>query len=1285
MDRGGGAVLTTLSLGAVSLPPVARSTDPPSPAQRGWLRRLAPWLRPHRRNVILAFGGALVGSLISAATPVVEREVLDNVILVHRSSLTPWVIVLVAFAAGGFGAAYLRRYRGGRVSLDVQFDLRNAVFDRLSRLDFARHDEMQTGQLVSRANSDLALLQGLLSFLPIMTGNILLLVASTVIMFVLSPLLATISLVAVPGMLITAYRMRRQTFPANWYAQQKEGEVAVLVEEAVTGVRVVKGFGQEEREVERLVERASELYGASVRATRLQARYQPVLTAIPQFAQVAVLALGGYLAIHHEIPLGTFLAFATYLVLLSAPARMLAVVLLVAQQARAGAERVFDILASTPIVTDHPGAAALPRTGGQIAFDGVRFGYLSSEPVLDGFDLTIRPGETVALVGASGSGKSTAALLLPRFYDVQAGSIRVDGRDVRDVTMESLRSQIGMVFEESFLFSDTVGANIAYGRPDASDAEVEAAARMAEAHGFIAALPEGYGTVVGERGLSLSGGQRQRIALARALLTDPRILILDDATSAIDARIEEEIHATLRRVMEGRTTLLVAHRRSTLRLADRIVVVDGGRVVDEGTHEDLSVCSATYRMLLAGLGDAVEGPAEDEVLPGDLDEPLVGGITPSLWSSGPPGGLTVSAAATGRTAAGAGNWMGSLAATPDLLSRVAALPPIRDGVDVDVDAERVEDPHFSLRRLMRPYRRSLLLGLLLVALDAVAGLAGPILIRSGLDDGVSRGSIDAVWVASGLFLVITAADLVDEMAETFVTGRTANRLLLALRVRVWSQLQRLSIDFYEQEMGGRIMTRMTTDVDAFSTLLESGLINALVSGFTFVGIGVALLVWNWQLAALSLTVVIPLAYATAIYRRRSADAYGRARERIAVVNANMQESLSGVREVQAYGRQERNEHEFHRLAGRYLRARLGAQRLIAVYFPLIQLLSDSASIVVLGVGSVLIADRSLSAGELIGFLLYLDLFFAPIQQLSQTFDSYQQAGASRAQIAALMRRRTLTPGPAAPVAPERLEGRLRFEGVRFAYPGAGPDGEALRGVDLEVRPGETVALVGETGAGKSTIIKLVTRFYDPTGGRVLADGIDLRDIDLPAYRHQLGYVPQEAHLFSGSIRDNIAYGRPDASDAEVEAAARRVGAHEFVAGMRGGYLAWVSERGRSLSSGQRQLIALARAELVDPAILLLDEATSNLDLATEARVSAAMSVVAEDRTTVLIAHRLQTAQRADRVVVMEAGRVAEDGTHDDLVAAGGLYARMWEAFEMGAGRSADADGSVEASSSVEAR
>jgi ATP-binding cassette subfamily B protein len=1255
--------------------------------QPGWVRRLWGYIIVHRRNLYIALFGSLVGSVAQAIVPLVERQIVDNVIVAHTSALAPWLIVLVALGVVTFGASYLRRYRGGRLALDVQYDLRNAMHEHLQRLDFANLDRMPTGQLVSRANSDTTLVQGLLSFFPIMSGNVLLMIASLGVMLYLSPLLAIVSLLVAPSLLFISYRMRWRVFPATWDGQQREGDVAQIVDEDVNGVRIVKAFGRERRELERMVGATGALYGSQMRAVRLQSRYQPLMEAIPSLGQVAVLALGGYLALRHEISLGTFLAFSTYIAQLVAPARMLAGILTIGQQARAGIDRIFQLLDLPPAIADPPDAAVLDDIAGDVVFDAVSFSYDSAADdeapaTLRDFSLHLHPGETLALVGPSGSGKSTAAMLVPRFYDATQGSVRIDGHDVRDVALASVRRQIGVVFEESFLFSESVRYNIAYGRPDASAAQVEAAASAAQAHEFILELPDGYDTVVGERGLSLSGGQRQRVALARALLTDPRILILDDATSAIDAKIEEGIHAALRTIMKGRTTLLIAHRVSTLRLSDRVAIVENGTVTEIGPHDDLMRTSPRYRELLAGLEEEGSPPVGDRI------EALaaIAGTTASAWvraagasadgdagRTAPPIGPPSIGPGLGGGAGG--GWRLNLAPTPELLARVDALPPIRDSAKVDLDTETAHRAQFSLGSLLREYRVPLGLGTVLVVLDALATLAGPVLVKIGIDNGVSTGSRATLFVASAVYLAVTLADLVDEIGETFVTGRTAQRIMLSLRLRIWAHLQRLSLDYYEREMAGRIMTRMTTDVDQFESLLENGLLSALVSMVTFVGVGAALLLIDVRLALPTLTVVIPLVAGTVVFRRRAARTYERARDRIAVVNADFQESLSGVRESQAFVHEQASIARFRGFGLDYLQARLAAQRLVATYFPFVALLADIADAIVLGVGAGLVASGHVTAGAVIAFVLYVDMFFSPIQQLSQVFDAWQQTRVSVRRIAELMSYDTLTPVAAAPVEPGRLRGDIRFEDVHFGYPtglnrpGAPPGAasvprEALRGVDLHIAPGETVALVGETGAGKSTVMKLLARFYDPTGGRVFVDGHALTEYDLLGYRRQLGYVPQESFLFTGTIRDNIAYGRHDATDAEVEAAARAVGAHDFVAELPGGYLQQISERGRSLSSGQRQLIALARAELVDPAILLLDEATANVDLATEARVTAAMHRVTHGRTTILIAHRLQTARAADRIVVMAGGRVTEVGSHDELLARDGRYATMWQAFEL---------------------
>ncbi len=1260
--------------------------------QAGWIRRLASQVWVHRTNVLISFGAAVLGSLGQAVVPLVARKIVDDVIGQDGALLWPWLLLLVVIAGLVLAFAYLRRYRGGLVGIAVQYDLRNRMHDHLLTLDEQSLSHLSTGQVVARANSDTALVQGLLNFLPLVTGNLLMMVVSLAVMFVLSPLLALVGLVIAPALFVVSYRMRLKVFPATWDGQQREGEVAEVVDEDVNGVRVVKAFGQEERELRRMVGIVQTLYGVRMRATRLQARYQPLLESIPVLAQVAVLALGGWMALHGQISIGTFLAFSTYVGQFVAPARQLAGVLTVGQQARAGVERIFQLLDLRPGIVDEPDSVPLPEVRGEIELRDVRFGY-GEQPILDGLDLHVLAGERVALVGASGSGKSTVTRLVHRLLDPDAGQVLVDGHDVRRVTLHSLRSQVGAAFEESFLFSDTIAANIAYGRPDASREEVEEAAQVAGAHEFILELSDGYETRVGERGLSLSGGQRQRVALARAILSDPRILVLDDATSAVDAATEARIFARLREVLAGRTSLIVAHRVSTLGLADRVVLLDGGRVADEGTHEELMARNRTYRELLTGLDDEAAGAVGDSIETlSQLD------VTPAAWQRGTGDRAEAVRDATERAAArmaarptlgpglGGGGWRLNLAPTPELLARVEALPPVRDRLDADLLQETRADPDFSMWRLVREFRWSFGLGLALVVLDAVFGLLGPNLVRIGVDHGVRADAVHVLWWASAAFLVIALADLLDQVGATFVTGRTSERIMAGLRIRIWAQLQRLSLDYYEREMAGRIMTRMTTDVDQFETLIENGLLQALVSLVTFAGVGVALLLMDPELALWTLTVVVPLAVATVAFRRVTNRLYDVVREALAIVNADFQESLSGIREAQAFVHEELTRRRFHRLGRNYYDGRALAQRTIATYFPFVLFLSSIADVIVLGVGAHLIEQGRLTTGVLIAFLLYLTMFFSPIQQLSQVFDSWQQTRVSIGRISELMRLQTITSDAVDPAPLGEVAGELALHDVHFTYPQAetsteerGPADrvptdadavvrrrppEALRGLDLHVAAHETVALVGETGAGKSTVLKLIARFYDPDAGSVTLDGRDLRTLSLHEYRSRLGYVPQESFLFTGSIRDNIAYGRPGATDAEVEAAARSVGAHDLIARLPGGYLHEISERGASLSSGQRQLIALARAELVDPAVLLLDEATANLDLASEARVSAAMAAVAGRRTTILIAHRLQTARTADRIVVLGQGRVVEEGSHDDLVARDGRYAAMWRAFEL---------------------
>lgn len=1229
------------------------------PVTKGWIRRLTAACWQHPRLVVLSVLAAVVGVGLQAAGPLLLKTAIDDSTGGRTDRLWPLMVALIVLEVLTFGSAFLRRYLGGRLALGVQHDLRLGVFSAVQRLDGAKQDELRTGQIVSRSITDLQLVQSLLMMAPLAVGTVVFALAALAAMIYLSIPLTIIAVIVLPLVAWLAGRTRLTLFPATWSAQQRAADLAQHVEETVTGVRVVKGFGQEAREVARLEKHAKFLFAERMRAARLSSKPLATVTALPLLGQVAVLGLGGWLALHGQVTLGTFLAFTTYVANLVGPTRLLSSLMVSAQLARAGVERVYELIDSQPDVTDGPGEVPDGPLG--VSFSDVSFGYARSEPVLEDFSISVEPGETLALVGTAGSGKSTVSLLLPRFYDVHTGSVRVGGADVRTLKLESLRGAVGVVFEEAFLFSDTVFSNIAYGSPDASREEVERAAKAAEAHDFIEALPLGYDTVVGERGLTLSGGQRQRVALARALLSDPRILVLDDATSAVDNATEAAIHATLASVTANRTTLLVAHRRSTLSLADRIAVLDAGRVVDIGTHAELTARCALYRDLLAGPGEAIESAAPvkaGELWPTlsqqELDDRLIAEAkTSTPAASGRRGG--------GGGGGGVGGGMAALAGgppTPELLAQVRSLPPATEVPVLHGEDPRAPDPAFRLARLLRPVRWALGGVAALVVLDALVGMGMPSLVRLGIDGGVVGGAESALWQAVVLGVGLVVVGWLTTAGSTVFAARLGERLLYLLRVRSYAHLQRLGLDYYEREMAGRIMTRMTTDVDALSTFLQTGLVTAVISLITVVGITAALVVTDASLALIALSVLPILAVATVLFQRLSSTAYAEARERVSAVNADLQENVSGLRVSQAYTRERRSAEAFAERSDAYRRTRLRAQRYIATYFPFVAMLSGVAQAVVLAVGAHRVATGSLTPGVLLAFLLYLGLFFSPIQQLSGVFDGYQQARVGLRRIGDLLRTPSTVEPPATPVAvPPRLKGEVELRNVSFTY--AGADSPALDDVTLHVTPGETVALVGETGAGKSTLVKLIARFYDATAGTVLVDGKDIRTYDLSAYRQRLGVVPQEAHLFGGDLATNVAYGRPEATEQEIQRATEAVGALPMVATLQNGFRQPVGERGNHLSAGQRQLVALARAELVNPDLLLLDEATAALDPATESAVLAASDHLTGARTTFVVAHRLATAARADRIVVLANGRIIEQGTHADLLRANGTYARLW--------------------------
>jgi ABC-type multidrug transport system fused ATPase/permease subunit len=572
-------------------------------------RRLLGFLRPYRRGVTVSMVLACVAMVFTVAIPWFTGKAVDAVTEAQdHGQLTKYALLILVAALVRLVLSSLRRLVAGKVSLGVEFDLRNVVYEQLQRLELGFFDRQQTGQLMSRATVDLQSVRFFLGYGLIFIGQSLLsILLAGVAMLALQPTLALMALAPVPFVVLVAWRFGNLSRPALQEVQQRIAELTADVEENVSGVRVVKAFAREDRQLHHFRGSVSRVFGQSMYATRIRSFYTPLIGFLPQLGLAVILFVGGRQVIDGTISIGEFTAFFSYLLMLIAPMRTLGYMLGSAQRATASGARIFQILDREPAITAPPGAPPLPEGDGRVELRDVALRFEgASRPALAGVDLDIAGGTTVALVGPTGSGKTSLVSLLPRLYDVTAGAVRIDGADVRDLDPAELRGEIAVVTDDPFLFSDTVHANIAYARPGASREEVVAAAERAQAAGFIERLPEGYDTMVGERGLTLSGGQRQRIAIARALLAQPRILILDDATSSVDASTEQQIKAALREVMAGRTTFIVAHRLSTIALADEVVVLEAGRVTARGTHVDLLVDSDLYREIVEkGLPDQV--------------------------------------------------------------------------------------------------------------------------------------------------------------------------------------------------------------------------------------------------------------------------------------------------------------------------------------------------------------------------------------------------------------------------------------------------------------------------------------------------------------------------------------------------------------------------------------------------------------------------------------------------------------------------------------------------------
>jgi ATP-binding cassette subfamily C protein CydCD len=1132
---------------------------------------------------------------------------------------------------------YLRDEISNATAAQMKAQVRALLYDHVLRLGAGYFDQRRTGDAV------LALVDGveqLDQFFGAYLPQLVVAALTPVIIFVFMSFLdlptAVIFLIFALLTLVTPAAFHRMNSTASLAFRRAQVAMGADFLDNIQGLSTLKSFGQSQQRGLELAERARQLYRSTMWVLAVNIGTGGIT--LLGISAGAALALGwGALRVQAgELPLSTLLVVLLLGVEVFRPLRDLVQLFHGSMLAVAATRGMYQLLDAVPEVE----SPAAPITPGKLApivrFEHVTFGYQGGRrPAVQDCSFELLPGQTLGIVGPSGAGKSTLVNLMLRFVDPQQGRVLLDGHDLRQLPLDLLRRQMAVVAQDTYLFYGTVADNLVVAKPGATRAELEAACRAANAHDFIVALPRGYDTLIGERGVRLSGGQRQRLAIARALLKDAPILVLDEALSSVDAENEATIQQALERLQRGRTTLVIAHRLSSVARADRIVVLERGRRVEEGFPVELMARSeGVYRRLMA----AQESAAVDLPLSASTES-----LAPAIVDADgvPPGGTMSHSTREVPTGSSAVKHDGIRPAT-------GQQGPLRDK-DVALPASAVWT---RLGALVKPWWWETALVFALGPLHAVSQVALGVVSAVLVAQAATGGNL-ALWLWALALLVPATAVL--RWLDSFISHDLAYRLLAELRIRLYALLDPLAPAYLVRRRSGDLVSALLGDVELIELFYAHTISPVFVAILVPGGVLIALGVLAPGLAIVLVPFLIAVALTPLLAARQSAQLGAALREVTGEVSAHAVDSVQGLRTIAAFDHGPGRAAEVAERSLQLGELKRQFLRWQAVQNAAIEALMGLGALAVMTAGARLVADGQLARTALPLATLLAAASFQPVLTIVTVAKELTQTlGAARRFFAVEDEPVPVRDGPGTDV-PRKRAG-VRFEDVTFAY--GGDERAALRGVSFEVPAGQTVALVGRSGAGKTTCAHLLLRFWDPQQGRISIDGRDLRLLRLDDLRGTIALVAQDTYLFNTTLRENIRLGRPTASDAEVLEAARAANVDEFAQALPDGYDTTVGERGLQLSGGQRQRVSIARALLKDAPILVLDEATSHLDAVSEAEVRQALDRLSAGRTTVVIAHRLSTIRSADHIVVLDDGSVVEQGRHTDLVALDGLYSHL---------------------------